>query len=219
VLNFLPMLPGQVLLNDLLYDSSQLAIPGDRVDPEQVRKPSHWNIRLIRRFMLVFGPISSLFDFATFALMLVVFNAGQAEFRAGWFVESLATETLIVLAVRTRRVPFWRSRPSAGLIAAVVTVVGIGCVIPYSPLSGILGFAPLPAPFFVALVVMVLIYLVLVDLAKKWFFAHAAPVTKPRHRGRTHRVVRRAARFSQAAPLPQHGNTVLQLVAGATVTR
>ncbi|BAS12527.1 magnesium-transporting ATPase, P-type 1 [Arthrobacter sp. Hiyo8] len=126
VLSFLPMLPGQILLNNLLYDSGQLAIPGDRVDKEQLLAPSHWNIAFIRRFMFLFGPISSLFDFATFALMLFVFNAVPGEFRAGWFIESIATQTLIIFAIRTRRVPFLRSRPSAGLLTASLGVVAAG---------------------------------------------------------------------------------------------
>ena len=105
VLPFLPMLPSQILLNNLLYDSSQLAIPTDSVDAEQLHAPSHWNIAFIRRFMLTFGPISSLFDFLTFGLMLGVLHAGPVEFRTGWFVESLATQTLIIFAIRTRRVP------------------------------------------------------------------------------------------------------------------
>ncbi|WP_288027209.1 HAD-IC family P-type ATPase, partial [Arthrobacter sp.] len=126
VLSFLPMLPGQILLNNLLYDTGQLAIPGDRVDKEQLRAPSHWNISFIRRFMLVFGPISSLFDFATFALMLLVFHAAPGEFRTGWFIESIATQTLIIFAIRTRRVPFLRSRPSAGLLWASLGVVAAG---------------------------------------------------------------------------------------------
>jgi P-type Mg2+ transporter len=94
---------GQILLNNLLYDSGQLAIPGDRVDNEQLQAPSHWTIAFIRRFTFLFGPISSLFDFATFALMLLVFNAAPGEFRAGWFIESIATQTLIIFAIRTFR--------------------------------------------------------------------------------------------------------------------
>jgi Mg2+-importing ATPase len=196
VLNFLPMLPGQILLNDLLYDSSQLAIPGDRVDPEQLRRPSHWNIRFIRRFMVAFGPLSSLFDFATFALMLFVFHAGESEFQAGWFMESLATETLIIFAVRTRRVPFFTSRPSVSLTMAALTVVAIGCYLPYSPLAGVLGFSPLPAPFFLALAGMTLLYLLIVETLKKRFFRRSVPVMTLRHRGTETRIARRASRFS-----------------------
>lgn len=208
VLSFLPMLPGQILLNNLLYDSGQLAIPGDRVDKEQLRAPSHWDIAFIRRFMLLFGPISSLFDFATFALMLFVFTAAPGEFRAGWFIESIATQTLIIFAIRTRRVPFLRSRPSAGLIAASLGVVALGIFLPLSPLAGLLGFDPLPVPFFLALLGMVVVYLVLVELAKRWFFARSAqqlpappPPVKRRHA--THHIARRASRYSIPVKVPK----------------
>ena len=201
VLSFLPMLPGQILLNNLLYDTGQLAIPGDRVDKEQLRAPSHWNIAFIRRFMLLFGPISSLFDFATFALMIFVFTAAPGEFRAGWFIESIATQTLIIFAIRTRRVPFLRSRPSTGLAAASLGVVALGVFLPLSPLAGLLGFDPLPVPFFLALLAMVAVYLVLVELAKQWFFARSAQqvpaVPLPvQRRHATHHISRRAFRFS-----------------------
>ena len=206
VLPFLPMLPGQILLNNLLYDTGQLAIPTDRVDPEQLLAPSHWDIAFIRRFMLTFGPISSIFDFATFALMLFVFNAAPAEFRSGWFIESIATQTLIIFAIRTRRVPFFRSRPSLALAVASLAVVAVGAWLPFSPLSGVLGFSPLPLPFFLALVGMILGYLVLVEVAKVWFFSRAAqkaPVTPVRRRGYPHRVRRRAARFTAKSPRAQ----------------
>jgi Mg2+-importing ATPase len=199
-LGFLPMTPGQVLLNDVLYDSSQLAIPYDHSDKEAVQRPSHWNVGMIRRFMLIFGPISSLFDFATFAMMLTIFHAGVSEFQSGWFVESLATETLIVFVIRTRRVPFFRSRPAVGLVASVLVIVAIGCALPYSPVAGYFGFVPLPAPFFVALLGMILIYLVLVETAKHYFFKTAFSSKQPnktnRQRSRNHRLARRAARFS-----------------------
>jgi Mg2+-importing ATPase len=210
-LTFLPMLPGQILLNNLLYDSSQLAIPTDRVDREQLRKPAHWDIRAIRRFMVVFGPISSLFDFATFALMLGVFHAAPEEFRAGWFVESLATQTLIVFAIRTRRIPFLRSRASAALTASVLAVVALGAVLPYTPIGAVVGFWMLPADFFLALVGMVVLYLVLVETAKHFYYRSAdaraareaparaeeraaARVAVGLHHART-RVHRRAAPF------------------------
>jgi Mg2+-importing ATPase len=199
-LSFLPMLPGQILLNNLLYDVGQLAIPGDRVDKEQLLAPSHWNIGYIRRFMFLFGPISSIFDFATFGLMLVVFHAGPPEFRAGWFIESLATQTLIIFAIRTRRVPFLRSRPSLTLTLAALGVVAVGVWLPYSPVSTVLGFTALPVPFFLALVAMIVTYLLLVEVAKRWFFSRAAQtaahtVPPPRSRGTVHRVRRRASRF------------------------
>ncbi|HEY5223497.1 MAG TPA: magnesium-translocating P-type ATPase [Microbacteriaceae bacterium] len=202
VLPFLPMLPGQILLNNLLYDTGQLAIPGDRVDHEQLLAPSHWNIGYIRRFMLLFGPISSIFDFATFALMLFVFHAAQSEFQAGWFIESIATQTLIIFAIRTRRIPFFRSRPSLGLTVASLAVVAVGVWLPYSPVAGLLGFQPIPVPFFLVLVAMVLAYLVCVELAKKWFFGRPAQqpdatVPIPRQRGYLHRVHRRASPFTE----------------------
>ncbi|MDX6353670.1 MAG: P-type Mg2+ transporter, partial [Streptomyces sp.] len=125
-LGFLPMLPSQILLNNLLYDTSQLAIPTDNVDDEQLRKPSHWDIAFIRRFMLFFGPVSSLFDVLTFWVMLHVFHAGPALFRSGWFVESLATQTLVIFAIRTRRIPFLRSRPSRPLVLAAFGAVLVG---------------------------------------------------------------------------------------------
>lgn len=201
VLTFLPMLPGQILLNNLLYDTGQLAIPGDRVDPEQLHAPAHWNIGFIRRFMVVFGSISSLFDFATFAMMLVIFQAAPGEFRSGWFMESIATQTLIIFVIRTRRIPFFRSRPSIGLAAAAGAVVVGGVYLPLSPLASALGFDPLPAPFFLALLLMLVAYLGLVELAKKSFFATVAPaVPVPLGRAAGHHIHRRAARFSAATP-------------------
>ncbi len=198
VLPFLPMLPGQILLNNLLYDTSQLAIPTDRVDPEQLHAPSHWNIAFIRRFMLTFGPISSLLVFLTFGLMLGVLHAGATEFRTGWFVESLATQTLIIFAIRTRRVPFFRSRPGGLLTATTLSVIAIGIALTLSPLAATLGFTPLPWQFFSALALFVVAYLVLVEVTKRVFYAEpvrpAGPVA--RTRGREHRIGRRAARFS-----------------------
>ena len=199
VLPFLPMLPGQILLNNLLYDSSQLAIPSDRTDAEQLHAPSHWNIAFIRRFMLTFGPISSLFDFLTFGLMLGVLHAAPPEFRTGWFIESLATQTLIIFVIRTRRIPFIRSRPSGALVAATLAAIVVGIGITLSPLASQLGFAPLPWQFFAALVVLTLAYLVLVEFTKKVFYSDplhlaGAPV---RTRGRIHRIERRAARFAR----------------------
>ena len=202
-LPFLPMLPFQILLNNLLYDTSQMTIPTDRVDEEQLIRPSHWDIGFIRRFMIRFGPISSLFDFATFATMLWVFDASAPEFRSGWFVESLATQTLIVFVIRTRRVPFLRSRPSRPLITSVIAVVTIGALIPQSPLNDTLGFAPLPPAFFAVLVAFVIAYLTSTEAAKYFFYKTADPAT-PRllQRPHTHRIHRIAARWSHHEPLP-----------------
>lgn len=210
VLPFLPMLPSQILLNNLLYDTSQLAIPTDRVDDEQLHAPSHWNIAFIRRFMLTFGPISSLFDFLTFGLMIGVLHAAPVQFRTGWFVESLATQTLIIFAIRTRRVPFVRSRPGPILTVATVAVIAAGIGLTVSPLAQQLGFTPLPWQFYLALVLLTIAYLVLVEITKSAFYAepiHAAG-TAERTRGRAHRVHRRAARFSDPGLRPARGITL-----------
>ncbi|HMA46385.1 MAG TPA: cation transporting ATPase C-terminal domain-containing protein, partial [Frankiaceae bacterium] len=161
-----------------------------------------WDIRLIRRFMLVFGPVSSVFDYATFAVMLWAFSAGPALFRSGWFVESLATQTLVIFVIRTRRVPFLRSRPSVPLLVAALGCVAVGVALPFSPLASDLGFRALPAGFFLALALMVAAYLGLVELGKRHFFARrptAPPSARPVRPGR--RTHRRAARFSVAGPL------------------
>ncbi len=200
VLPFLPMLPSQILLNNLLYDSSQLAIPGDRVDEEQLHAPAHWNIAFIRRFMLTFGPISSLFDFMTFGLLLGVLHAGAVEFRTGWFVESLATQTLIIFAIRTRRVPFFRSKPAPLLTASTLTVIAVGVALTISPWAQHLGFTPLPWQFFTALLAMTVAYLVLVEITKTFFYLEPMRLAGQPHRtrGDQHRIHRRAARFSHS---------------------
>ncbi|MGI8666607.1 MAG: magnesium-translocating P-type ATPase [Jatrophihabitans sp.] len=200
-LSFLPMLPSQILLNNLLYDTSQLAIPTDNVDEEQLRRPSHWDIGFIRRFMMSFGPLSSVFDFVTFAVMLWVFHAGAGEFRSGWFVESLATQTLVIFAIRTRRVPFFRSHPSLPLSLAALAVVAVGGALPATPMARTLGFSPLPPAFFAALAAMVLGYLVLIEAGKRIFYRTAAlgpRVTGHRPGSRHRHLSRQAAYFSTA---------------------
>jgi Mg2+-importing ATPase len=196
------MLPSQILLNNLLYDTSQLTIPTDNVDAEQLARPSRWDVGFIRRFMLFFGPISSVFDFATFAVMLRVFDAGPALFRSGWFVESLATQTLVIFVIRTRKVPFVRSVPSVPLLLAALGVVTLGAVLPASPVAADLGFARLPATFFLTLVAMVAGYLALIELAKSWFFRVAPRPHVPRRRTTEERLHRRAARFSAGRQAP-----------------
>ncbi len=197
LLPFLPMLPSQILLNNLLYDTSQLAIPTDRVDAAQLQAPSHWNVAFIRRFMLIFGPISSLFDFLTFGLMLGVLHAGAIEFRTGWFVESLATQTLIIFVIRTRMVPFFRSRASVLLTVTSLTVVAVGAGLTISPLARTLGFTPLPWQFFAVLGAFVVSYLVLVELGKLLFYNEPMRLNgQPRRtRGSAYRIRRRAARY------------------------
>jgi Mg2+-importing ATPase len=197
-LPFLPMLPSQILLNNLIYDSTQIALPGDRVDPEQLARPAHWDLQQIRRFMLTFGPVSSLFDFLIFAILLQVLHAGQSEFQTGWFVESLATQILVVFVIRTHRSPFWRSRPSRVLVATVLAGVVVAAVLPYTPLAGPLGFTRLPAVYAPIVIVLVLTYLFLVEIAKRHLF-HPEDIRhpeSPRATTRPHRVRRRADRFS-----------------------
>jgi len=197
-LSFLPMLPSQILLNNLLYDVGQLAIPTDRVDEEVLARPAAWDIAFVRRFMSVFGPISSIFDFVTFFVMLQILHAGHSEFRSGWFIESLATQTLVVFVIRTRRVPFTRSRPSLPMLITPPLCAVIGAILPFSPVAHVLGFTTLPLRFFLILLGMIGTYLVLVELAKSRFYAahphHGRPPTT--HEERTLRSIRRrAARF------------------------
>ena len=165
-LPFLPMLPTQILLNNLLYDLAQISIPTDKVDETYLQKPQHWDIGLIRNFMLVLGPISSVFDFLTFYVLLHVFRTSEAQFHTGWFVESLATQTLVLFVIRTSRNPL-RSRPSGFLIATCLAVVAIGIYLPFSPLAGTLGFTTLPAEYFAFLAVATGAYLLLVEAAKR----------------------------------------------------
>jgi P-type Mg2+ transporter len=182
-LSFLPMLPSQILLNNLLYDISEMAIPTDNVDEELLRRPSQWDMAFIRRFMMFFGPISSIFDFMTFGVMLWIFHAGPSLFRTGWFVESLATQSLVVFLIRTRRVPFFRSRPSTLLLLTTLGVVAVGAILPFTPVAGTLGFTPLPPLFFGILVAMIATYLGLIELGKMLFFGRmersAPAVSRP----------------------------------------
>jgi Mg2+-importing ATPase len=168
-LPFLPMLPVQILLNNFLYDLAQVAIPADRVDRTWQRAPRRWNVAFIRRYMLTIGPISSVFDLATFAIMLGVFGAGPPLFRTGWFVESLATQTLVIFVIRTAAPP-WAMPPSRGLVVGVVASLGTGILLPFTPLAGWLGFVPLPPLFFAFLVVMTVAYLAAVEVAKRRFY-------------------------------------------------
>ena len=165
-LPFLPMLPTQILLNNLLYDLAQITIPTDNVDETYLQKPQRWDISLIRNFMLFIGPISSAFDFLTFYVLLHVFHTSEAQFHTGWFVESLATQTLVLFVIRTSKNPL-RSRPSRPLIATCLGVVAIGIYLPFSPLAGVLGFTPLPVAYFTFLAIATGAYLLLVEAAKR----------------------------------------------------
>jgi Mg2+-importing ATPase len=169
-LPFLPMLSTQILLNNFLYDSAQIAIPTDNVDEVYLRGPQRWDMRLIRNFMLFVGPISSLYDFLTFYVLLHFFHASETLFHTGWFVESLATQTLVLFVIRTAGNPL-TSRPSRWLTLNTLAVVAVGIALPWSPLAGLLGFTPLPFSFLLFLGISTVTYLLLVEFAKRKFFA------------------------------------------------
>lgn len=170
-LPFLPMLPIQVLTNNLLYDFSQTTIPTDEVDAQWLSEPRRWDIGKILRFILVIGPVSSIFDYATFFVMLHVFNWWQspALFHTGWFVESLCTQTLIIHVIRTNKIPFLQSRASWPLIFTSLAIVAVGVWLTVSPLADTLGFAPLPASYWLYLGMILISYAILTQLAKTWF--------------------------------------------------
>ena len=172
LLPFLPMLPVQILLNNFLYDLAQVAIPSDRVDRTYMLKPRRWNVAFIRRYMLVLGPISSAYDFLTFGVMIGVFHAGESLFRTGWFIESLATQTLVIFVIRTAA-PAWSSRPSLALAAGVGACLGMGVLLPFTRAGAALGFTPPPVSFFAVLTLMVAAYLGMVEVVKRRFYSSA----------------------------------------------
>ncbi|HMV85408.1 MAG TPA: magnesium-translocating P-type ATPase [Blastocatellia bacterium] len=169
LLPFLPMLPPQILLNNLLYDFSQITIPGDRVDVDYLLKPRKWSVVLIRRYMIWMGLVSSVFDFLTFGVLLWVFHASAPLFRTGWFIESLATQTLVILVIRTRNAP-WRSTPSRSLLVSTLACVAVGALLPFTPLAGLLGFAQPPLTLLATIALMVMVYLALAELMKRWLY-------------------------------------------------
>lgn len=166
MLPFLPMLPVQILLNNLLYDISEMPIPTDRVDEEALRRPPRWDMRFIRTFMLTMGPVSSIFDFATFWIMLTVFRADERLFHTGWFVESLVTQVLVIFVIRTRGHPL-QSRPSVALAATSLTIAVVAAVLPFTPLAPWLGFARPPAALYAALALLAMLYLCAVEMVKR----------------------------------------------------
>jgi Mg2+-importing ATPase len=175
-LPFLPMLPAQILLNNFLYDLAQVTIPTDNVDPTFTRAPQRWNIAIIRNFMLLIGPISSIFDFLTFFVLLRMLHASEQLFHTGWFVESLATQTLVLFVIRTAHRP-WSNRPSTPLAITTILIVALGILLPFSPIAANLGFVPLPAGYFVFLSTAVCAYLALVELVKRRLIQSILPQT------------------------------------------
>jgi Mg2+-importing ATPase len=169
-LPFLPLLASQILLNNFLSDIPAAAIAGDNVDPASVATPRRWDTAFIRDYMVLFGLVSSLFDFLTFGALLWLFRATPEEFRTGWFVESLLTELVIALVVRTRG-PFWRSPPGRLLLASTAAVIALALALPYLPFVSVFGFVPLPAPMLLAMIALTLAYVAAAEVAKRFFYA------------------------------------------------
>jgi Mg2+-importing ATPase len=178
-LPFLPMLPTQILLNNILYDISELPIPLDKVDSADTRIPRVLDMNFIRNFMLVIGPVSSLFDFLTFYIMLVVLQANEKLFQTGWFVESLCTQVMVIFIIRTHGNPL-KSHAHPVLIATSLAVVVIAVLLPFTPVGLYFGFVPPPAKFYFILGGMLLIYLIMVELAKQAFYRWSISRSHPK---------------------------------------
>ena len=170
LLSFLPLLAPQILLNNFLSDIPAVTIASDNVDPEMVVKPRRWHTKFIRNYMMLFGLVSSIFDFLTFGTLLFLFRASPDEFRTGWFIESLITELVIALVVRTRHL-FFRSRPGTLLLASTLIFIGIALVLPYLPFISVFGFVPLPAPLMLAMLGLTALYVLATELTKKLFYS------------------------------------------------
>jgi len=172
-LPFLPMLPTQILLNNVLYDLSEVAIPFDHVDPEEIHGPQKWDMQFIRNFMWIVGPVSSLFDFLTFYVLLAFLHADEVLFQTGWFIESLATQVLVIFIIRTRRNPL-ASRPHPALAATSLLVVLVALALPFTGLGSHFGFRAPPREFFVILAALTVVYLIIVEVTKRAFYAYLA---------------------------------------------
>jgi Mg2+-importing ATPase len=171
VLPFLPLLPKQILLNNFLADLPELAIATDHVDPENLGTPQRWNIHFVERFMVVFGLGSSLFDFITFGALLLLFHAGDRLFHTGWFIESLLSQMVVVMVLRTRRFA-WQSQPSKLLIAAMLCVLLFAISLPYvAPIANVLGFVPLSLGQLLTILTIVVVYLLAMEGLKHWFYS------------------------------------------------
>ncbi|MCX6793280.1 MAG: magnesium-translocating P-type ATPase [Candidatus Falkowbacteria bacterium] len=169
-LPFLPMLPGQILFNNFIYDASQFSLPTDTVDEDELLKPTHWDLGFVKKYMLVFGWISSLFDFLTFFLLFSVYHLGESQFQTGWFIESIATQILVIYIIRTKKIPFIKSRPSKALLITTLSAVAIAWIIPFTFLGRIMGFGTLPISLMAFIFGYVLIYLGIVEIAKRIFY-------------------------------------------------
>jgi len=167
---FLPLLAPQILLNNFLSDIPAITIASDNVDPEMVEKPHRWNTKFIRNYMMLFGLVSSIFDFLAFGTLLLVFHASPEEFRTGWFIESLITELVIALVVRTRH-HFFRSRPGILLLVSTLIFIAITLILPYLPFISVFGFIPLPAPLMLTMLGLTMLYVLATELTKKYFYS------------------------------------------------
>jgi Mg2+-importing ATPase len=168
-LSFLPLLPKQILLTNLMTDFPEMNIASDNVDPEMVMQPRRWNIRFIQKFMLTFGILSSFFDYLTFGALLIFLHASDTQFRTGWFMESVISASLIVLVIRSRR-PLLKSRPGKYLLMATLLVVVVTLILPYTPLDKVLGFSQLPISFILVIIVIVIVYILAAEITKKVFY-------------------------------------------------
>ncbi len=173
-LPFFPMTASQILLNNFIYDTSQLSIPSDNVDPEYLKKPKHWNMNFIKKYMIVFGPISSVFDLLTFYILYAVFHLDVATFQAGWFIESLATQTFVIYIIRTQKIPFLQSRPSKYLVMTTVGAVLLGFLLTQKGIGELFGFSPLPWYALLTIAGLVIVYLMIVEIVKQIFYKRMA---------------------------------------------
>jgi Mg2+-importing ATPase len=191
VLPFLPLNPLQILINNMLYDLSEVGIPFDEADPADLAKPQHWDMHAVLRFTLVMGPLSSVFDVATFAVLLGVFGAGTETFRTAWFVESILTQILVIFVIRTAA-PCWRSRPHRFLVMTSLGALAAALILALTPLGHPFGFVALPVPLLLAILVIAALYLGLAEILKPL----AMRAEGKRRRGRTrHSEARRFRAF------------------------
>jgi Mg2+-importing ATPase len=169
LLPFLPLLPTQILLTNLMTDFPEMTIASDTVDPELLDRPRRWNIDFIRKFMITFGLVSSVFDYMTFGVLLLLLHASERQFQTGWFMESVVSATMIVLVIRTRK-PFYKSKPGILLLIATLLIIGVVILIPYTPIAPLFRFEPLPPVFILTLAVIVGLYVIMAEAVKKLFY-------------------------------------------------
>ncbi|HSE41163.1 MAG TPA: HAD-IC family P-type ATPase, partial [Acidobacteriota bacterium] len=174
-LPFLPLLPKQILLNNFLTDFPAMTIATDSVDSEMLEKPQRWNIHFVRNFMILFGLVSSVFDFLTFGFLWFLLNSSPDQFRTGWFLQSVFTELLILPVIRTRR-PFFRSLPSKALLYSTLVVFGLTLLLPYALSANIFGFVPLPVAWVSSLIAIALLYVIVSEVTKKFFYGWSREV-------------------------------------------